>query len=243
MKRIKSNYHALKVLKSAQPKLRKAIILNGNRELINSISECFLNVLNGNLKVSDWAKRKLKKHKTVFRKVADKRVPQTTKKRLIKVEEVFCFHCYRLSFRQSLNFYSGSVPIKCHVKCISFQLISIIIHGKHLLHHLHHMWKQRQSRKLPLKKRRQHPYDKWVRFRERIQETNIKRGALIKEFAEFKKNYYLKINHISRSKIELLEQTPQRRFEVPPTSDTKDDIYGEIASPFLSPDTRLLDTK
>jgi hypothetical protein len=46
----------------------------------------------------------------------------------------------------------------------------------------------------------------------------------------------------------LLEQTtseltPQRRFEVPSTSDTIDDIYGEIASPLLSPDTRLLDTK
>jgi hypothetical protein len=39
------------------------------------------------------------------------------------------------------------------------------------------------------------------------------------------------------------EQTPQRRFEVASTSDTKDDIYGEIASPFLNPDTRLLDTK
>jgi len=44
-----------------------------------------------------------------------------------------------------------------------------------------------KSRKLPHKKRRQHPYDKWVKFRERIQETNIKRGTLIKEFAEFLK--------------------------------------------------------
>ena len=39
------------------------------------------------------------------------------------------------------------------------------------------------------------------------------------------------------------EQTPQLRFEVPSTSDTKDDIYGEISYPFLSPDTRLIDTK
>jgi len=35
---------------------------------------------------------------------------------------------------------------------------------------------------------------------ERIQETNMKRGALIKEFAEFLKKYYLKRNHMSRSK-------------------------------------------
>ena len=33
MKRIKSNYHALQVLRSAQPKLRKAIIVKENREL------------------------------------------------------------------------------------------------------------------------------------------------------------------------------------------------------------------
>jgi predicted nucleotidyltransferase len=45
MKRIKSKYHALQVLSSAQPKLRKAIISNSNRELMNCISESILNVL------------------------------------------------------------------------------------------------------------------------------------------------------------------------------------------------------
>ena len=39
------------------------------------------------------------------------------------------------------------------------------------------------------------------------------------------------------------EQTPQRRKKIPSTSDNNDDIYCEIASPFLSSDTRLLDTK
>jgi hypothetical protein len=83
MKRIKKNYHALNVLKSAQPKLRNAKISNCNRELFNCISECILNVLNGNLKVSDCAKQKLRKHKSVLRKVADKRVTPSAKKRLI----------------------------------------------------------------------------------------------------------------------------------------------------------------
>ena len=44
----------------------------------------------------------------------------------------------------------------------------------------------------------------------------------------------------------LSKQTsfPQRRFVVPSTSDTKDDVYGATASPFLfSPNTRLLDTQ
>jgi hypothetical protein len=83
MKRIKSNYNALQVLRSAKNKLRKAIILNGNRELLNSISECVLNVLQGNLKMLDCAKRKLIKHGSVLRKVADKRVSSSAKKRLI----------------------------------------------------------------------------------------------------------------------------------------------------------------
>jgi len=49
---------------------------------LNCISECILNVLNGNLKVSDYAKQKLRKHKSVLRKVADKRLTSSAKKRL-----------------------------------------------------------------------------------------------------------------------------------------------------------------
>jgi len=82
MKRIKSNYHALNVLNSAQPKLRKGIISTSNGELLNCICECILKVLNGNLIVSDCAKQKLRKYKLVLRKVAYKRVTPA-KKRLI----------------------------------------------------------------------------------------------------------------------------------------------------------------
>ena len=51
MKREKSNYHALHVIKTAETRLRKAFITNCNKELVNCISECVLNVLNGNLKL------------------------------------------------------------------------------------------------------------------------------------------------------------------------------------------------
>jgi hypothetical protein len=83
MKRLKLNYHSFQVLKTAQPKLRKAIISNCKREILNCISECILNVLNGNLKVSDCAKQKLRKHKSLLRKVTDKRVSPSVRKRLI----------------------------------------------------------------------------------------------------------------------------------------------------------------
>ena len=83
MKRVKSKYHALHVLKTVEPKLRKAIISNCNKELVNSISECILNVWNGNVKLTGCNMRKLRNHKFTLCKVADKRVPLSTKKKLI----------------------------------------------------------------------------------------------------------------------------------------------------------------
>ena len=82
MKRVKSNYHALHVMKTAEHKKRKVIVSNCNKELVNSIRECILNVLNGNIKLSGCDTRKLRKHKAVLRKVADKRVPLCSKKKL-----------------------------------------------------------------------------------------------------------------------------------------------------------------
>ena len=75
MKRIRSNCHIPHVLRSARPKLRIAIILNGEKELINSISECALNVLRGNVRLSECQKRKLHKHKAIIRKLGAKNVP------------------------------------------------------------------------------------------------------------------------------------------------------------------------
>jgi len=111
---------------------------------------------------------------------------------------------------------------------------------------------------LPLKKKQQRSYDKWVRFRERIRETDFKREALTKEFAEFlrkvlpKDKTHQQQEHVTPKLDVVSEQTlskqtsfPQRWFDVPSTSDTKDDlVYGATASPILfSPNTRLLGTK
>jgi len=83
MKRVRSNYHTLHVLKTAHPKLRKAITTNSKKELVNSISECILNVLNGNVKLLGCSTRKLRKYKALLRKVAEKRIPLSNKKKLI----------------------------------------------------------------------------------------------------------------------------------------------------------------
>lgn len=83
MRRMRSNYHALHVLRREQLKLRKAIITNSRKELLNSISECALNVLRGNVQLSACQKRKLQQHKAIIRKVSDKHVPLSAKRRII----------------------------------------------------------------------------------------------------------------------------------------------------------------
>jgi len=75
MKFVSSNYYTLHVLKKAEPRLRKAIVSNCNKKLVNCLSECFLNVLNGNIQLSVCNMGKLNKHKSAIRKVVDRHVP------------------------------------------------------------------------------------------------------------------------------------------------------------------------
>jgi len=69
MKRIKANNHTLHVLMQSQPKLRKGIISNRDRDLVNCISECILNVLNGNIALTDCDTRIRRNHKVALRKL------------------------------------------------------------------------------------------------------------------------------------------------------------------------------
>jgi hypothetical protein len=87
-----SGYPILRVLKSACPTLRKGIISNCDKGLVNDISECILNVLKGNIKLTDSNKRKLKKYKTVLRTIVDRSRPLSTKKRLI-IQKGGCYLC------------------------------------------------------------------------------------------------------------------------------------------------------
>jgi len=80
---VRSNFHALHVLNVAEQRLCKALIYNCNKELVKCISECVLNVLNGNIKLLGCNMPKLKKYMSAFRKVADRNVSLSGKKRLI----------------------------------------------------------------------------------------------------------------------------------------------------------------
>ena|SRR5215469_12920445 len=83
MKRIKSNYSALELLKKAKPKLRKAILLNCGSDLLKCVGECALNVLRGTVKLTKCSKRKLRKHRGLLRKIADRGVSINKKRKII----------------------------------------------------------------------------------------------------------------------------------------------------------------
>jgi hypothetical protein len=80
MKQIKSNFHALHLLKTAKPKLRKGITSKSKSYIVKRIAEC---ILFGNVTLTECGKRKLRKHKTVLRTIAYKRLPLTCKKKMI----------------------------------------------------------------------------------------------------------------------------------------------------------------
>ena len=83
MKSIKEYCHTLHVLKHARPKLRKAIISNCDRDLVNCISERVLNVLNGNFALTGFEKRKIIKHNIGLRSSLIDKYRYKKKKRLI----------------------------------------------------------------------------------------------------------------------------------------------------------------
>jgi len=83
MKRVRSIYDTLQVLKTAETRLRKAIISNFNKEHMNCIGEFILNVVNSNIKLTGRNTRKLHKQKAALRKVADRHFTLSGKKKLI----------------------------------------------------------------------------------------------------------------------------------------------------------------
>jgi len=59
---------------------------------VHCISECILNVLNGNIKLTGCDTRKLQKHKAALHKASDKCVPLSAKKKLIVQRGEFLLH-------------------------------------------------------------------------------------------------------------------------------------------------------
>ena len=70
------------MLRNAKPKLRKAILSNCNKVLVNTISESVFKVLKGNLKLAECQK-KLENFRVQFHSVVRRRVSLSVYKKLI----------------------------------------------------------------------------------------------------------------------------------------------------------------
>lgn len=84
MKTLKRCRHILHVLKTADPKLRKAILHNAPKHLIHALSEICYNTLQGNVHMSKQTKAKLHPYKNVIRELANSRVKHGRKRRILQ---------------------------------------------------------------------------------------------------------------------------------------------------------------
>ena len=81
--RIKGQWHILKALQKGTTKQRRAILATCDNKLLLALCEILSNVLSGTIKLSPSVKSKLKKFGTLIRKVADKKVKNSVKKKIL----------------------------------------------------------------------------------------------------------------------------------------------------------------
>lgn len=83
LQRLKKNKHMLYVLKNANPKLRKAILMNASNDVIKTINEIAYNTLNSNNPISTQTKSKLKRYKKSLRCLACHKKSLSSKKKIL----------------------------------------------------------------------------------------------------------------------------------------------------------------
>jgi ABC-type dipeptide/oligopeptide/nickel transport system ATPase subunit len=83
MKKVVKNLKYLRVLSNCKKKMHKAIIQSSDKELISCICECILNCLNGNIKLTEEQKHKLKHYKKAIRKLLYQQNSLKIKKKIL----------------------------------------------------------------------------------------------------------------------------------------------------------------
>jgi hypothetical protein len=73
----------------SSPKARRGIINGGPNDLVNTLCECVLNILKGNVRVTPNQKLSLSKYKNDLRKRVNKRVAVSAKKRVLQKGGLF----------------------------------------------------------------------------------------------------------------------------------------------------------
>jgi hypothetical protein len=88
-KDMQKTYNKVRLLYLATPRARQQIVRAGDRELLDSICECCVNVLNGAIPLTDEQKSHLSKHKHRLRRLAWKKLSLAKKKRIVQTGRGF----------------------------------------------------------------------------------------------------------------------------------------------------------
>ena len=86
---VRKTLPVLQLLANSKPKEARKILQNANRELIEAIRQCVLNVLRGIVSLSKEDIRRLDKYKSRLREIADKTTNFQTRKKIIQQGENF----------------------------------------------------------------------------------------------------------------------------------------------------------
>ena len=164
------------MLKIAGPKLRKTIVSNCNRDLLPSISECVLNLLHGNIRVSDCAKRKLKKFKSSLRSLVDRRLPFASMNRVIIQRGGFLLPLLSavLPTQASLLFQ----PATGNKKLMTLRKMFLVPAADYDASSLHSQPPPLVKTRRVAKRRKtasQHPHDKWIALLTKLLEPILKK--------------------------------------------------------------------
>ena len=82
-RRVKRNCDILKVLANCKPPMRRAIIKAADKDLLEAITECLLNICKNTIKISPNTYKKLAQYSRHIEVVADKSKPLTQRRRVI----------------------------------------------------------------------------------------------------------------------------------------------------------------
>ncbi len=86
---LQDSRHHLHVLACCSPKQRKAILETSDDKLVKALCECSLNLLKGNIPLTDGQKTKLNRHKHILRRLAEKQQSLKSKRELLQQQRGF----------------------------------------------------------------------------------------------------------------------------------------------------------
>ena len=92
--RVEKNVDYLKILCKCKSNMRKVILTNADKDLINTICECVYNCLNGNIELNNEIKMKLKRHKKDLRNLVGRNKSLKIKKKFYHKKAVHSYLFY-----------------------------------------------------------------------------------------------------------------------------------------------------